>query len=44
MMKEIAENVFHISLIPRNGINCYIIDDVLIDAEIRSSAGKIIKK
>ncbi len=28
---------------PRNSINCYVIDDILIDAGIRSSAKKILK-
>jgi len=42
-MQEIAKNVFHIPLMPRNSINCYIIDDVLIDSGIRSSGSKILK-
>lgn len=42
-MIEIANNVFHIPLMPRNSINCYVIDDILIDAGIRSSANKILK-
>ncbi|SMD00411.1 MBL fold metallo-hydrolase [Pedobacter nyackensis] len=42
-MKEIAKGVFHLALMPRNAINCYVIDDILVDAGIRSSAGKILK-
>jgi len=42
-MKKIAENVFQIPLMPRNGINCYVIDDILIDSGIRSSGNKILK-
>jgi glyoxylase-like metal-dependent hydrolase (beta-lactamase superfamily II) len=42
-MKEIAKNVFQISLMPRNSINCFVIDDVLIDSGIRSSGKKILK-
>lgn len=42
-MKEIAKNVFQIPVLPRNSINCYIIDDVLIDAGIRSSANTILQ-
>ncbi len=42
-MKEVAKNVFQIDLFPRNGINCYVIDDILIDAGIRSSSSKILK-
>lgn len=41
-MKEIAKNVHQIALFPRNGINCYVIDDILIDAGIRSSGDKIL--
>lgn len=43
MMKEVAQNVYQIALFPRNGINCYVIDDILIDAGIRSSGNKILK-
>jgi len=42
-MKEIAKGVFQLALMPRNAINCYVIDDVLIDAGIRGSARKILK-
>lgn len=41
-MKEVAKNVYQIALFPRNGINCYVIDDILVDAGIRSSANKIL--
>lgn len=41
-MKEIAKGVFQLALMPRNSINCYVVDDVLIDAGIRSSAPKIL--
>lgn len=37
MINLIAPDVFHISLMPRNSINCYIIEDVLVDSGIRSS-------
>ncbi len=36
-MIEIAENVYHIPLFPRNLINAYIVEGFLIDAGIRSS-------
>ncbi len=42
-MKKIAGNVFQIPLMPRSGINCYVIDDILIDSGIRSSGNKILK-
>lgn len=37
MLRQIAHEVFQISLMPRNSINCYIIEGVLIDSGIRSS-------
>ncbi|MFK7000115.1 MBL fold metallo-hydrolase [Flavobacterium oreochromis] len=43
MMKKIANEVFHIPLLPRNSVNCYIIEGILIDAGIRSSFSKIKK-
>lgn len=42
-MKEIAKNVYQISLFPRSAINCYVIDDIIIDAGINSSGSKILK-
>ncbi|MNJ85214.1 putative metallo-hydrolase YflN [compost metagenome] len=41
-MQQIAKDVHHISLMPRDGINCYIIEGVLIDSGIRSSFNKIV--
>ncbi|GEM53519.1 putative metallo-hydrolase YflN [Empedobacter brevis NBRC 14943 = ATCC 43319] len=37
MLRQIAPEVFQISLMPRNGINCYIIEGVLVDSGIRNS-------
>ncbi|KAF2507809.1 MBL fold metallo-hydrolase [Flavobacterium zhairuonense] len=42
-MKNIAKDVYQIPLFPRNAINCYVIEDVLIDAGIRNSANTILK-
>ncbi|SHM68085.1 MBL fold metallo-hydrolase [Flavobacterium chilense] len=42
-MKTIAKDVYQIPLFPRNAINCYLIEDVLIDAGIRSSSNTILK-
>ncbi len=42
-MKEIAKGVYQLALMPRNAINCYVIDDVLIDAGIRHSAPGILQ-
>ena len=40
-MKKIAKDVYHMSLVPRNGINCYLIEDILIDAGTKKSFNKI---
>lgn len=42
-MKEIAKDVFQIPLLPRNGINAYIVEGYLIDAGIRSSSKKLLQ-
>ncbi|WP_428225557.1 MBL fold metallo-hydrolase [Flavobacterium sp.] len=42
-MKNIASGVYHIPLMPRNSINCYLIEGVLVDAGIRASFSKIEK-
>lgn len=43
MLRQIAPEVFQISLMPRNSINCYIIEGVLVDSGIRSSYSTIKK-
>ena len=40
-MREIAPDVFHIPVLPRNGVNTYLVGDVLVDTGIRTSAKKI---
>jgi len=40
-MKKIAEDVYHMPLVPRNGINCYLVEDVLIDSGTKKSFNKI---
>jgi glyoxylase-like metal-dependent hydrolase (beta-lactamase superfamily II) len=40
-MRQIAPDVFHLPLVPRNGVNAYVIGDVLVDTGLRTSAGKI---
>ncbi|MFB3385836.1 MBL fold metallo-hydrolase [Flavobacterium sp. LAR06] len=42
-MKNIAKDVYQIPLFPRNAINCYLVEDILIDAGIRSSGNIILK-
>lgn len=43
MLNRIAPKVYQISLIPRNSINCYVIEGVLVDSGIRSSYSAIKK-
>src|SRR3954452_804651 len=40
-MREIAPDVFHLPVTPRNGVNTYLLGDVLVDTGLRTSAGKI---
>ncbi len=40
-MRAIAEDVWQLPLVPRDGINAYLIGDVLVDTGIKQSAGKI---
>ena len=40
-MNRIADDVFHLPLMPRNGINAYVIGDVLVDAGMTSSGKKL---
>jgi len=42
-MNEIAPDVFQLPLVPRDGINAYVIGDVIVDAGLASSAKKIVK-
>ena len=42
-MRQIAPDVFHIPLTPRNGVNAYLIGDVLVDTGLSTSAGKLKK-
>jgi hydroxyacylglutathione hydrolase len=40
-MREIAPGAFHLPLTPRNGVNAYLLGDVLVDTGLRTSAKKI---
>lgn len=40
-MQQVAKDVYHIPLMPRNSINCYIVEGILIDSGIKSSFNKI---
>lgn len=41
-MNEVADGVFQLPLAPRNGINAYLVGDVLVDAGLKGSAKKIL--
>ena len=38
-MRSIADGVWHLALAPCDGINAYLIGDVLMDTGIKPSAG-----
>src|SRR5438270_2061692 len=40
-MREVADEVWQLPLLPRNAINAYLIGDVLVDTGVKQSAGKI---
>jgi hydroxyacylglutathione hydrolase len=40
-MRQIAPDVFHLPLVPRNGVNAYLLGDVLVDTGLRTSAKKL---
>lgn len=42
-MEQIAPDVHRLALTPRDGINVYLVGDVLVDAGIKQSAKKILK-
>ena len=43
-MKQLAEGVFQIALFPRSAVNAYVIEDVLVDAGIRSSGAQLLRE
>jgi glyoxylase-like metal-dependent hydrolase (beta-lactamase superfamily II) len=40
-MREIAPDAYQLPLVPRNGVNAYLLGDVLVDTGLRTSANKI---
>jgi hydroxyacylglutathione hydrolase len=42
-MRRVAEDVFHIPLSPRNGVNAYLLGDVVVDAGTKGAAKRLIK-
>jgi hydroxyacylglutathione hydrolase len=43
-MHEIGQDAFQIPLAPRNGVNAYLLGDVLVDTGMRTSAGRLLKE
>ncbi|MDO9409567.1 MBL fold metallo-hydrolase [Patulibacter sp.] len=41
-MREVADDVFHLPLAPRNSVNAYLIGDVLVDAGVALQAGRVL--
>jgi hydroxyacylglutathione hydrolase len=42
-MHQVAEDVWQHSVLPRNGINVYVVGDVLVDAATKQHAGGVVK-
>ncbi len=42
MIERVAEGVIRVPLAPLSSLNCYLLDDVLVDAGVRWSAGRIL--
>ncbi len=40
-MRELADGVFHLPLMPRAGVNAYLVGDVLVDAGFSWQAGRL---
>jgi len=43
-MREVADDVFHLSLSPRNSVNAYLIGDTLVDAGFSWQAGRVLSQ
>ncbi len=41
-MRELADGVFHLPLMPRAGVNAYLVGDVLVDAGFSWQAGRVL--
>jgi glyoxylase-like metal-dependent hydrolase (beta-lactamase superfamily II) len=42
-MRRVAEDVFHVPLSPRDGVNAYLLGDVVVDAGAKVNAKRLIK-
>lgn len=40
---EVADGVLHLPLTPRNGVNAYLLGDVLVDAGLKANGKKVVK-
>jgi hydroxyacylglutathione hydrolase len=43
-VQQLADDVWHLSGFPTNGVNVYVIGDVLVDAGVRLDRGRIVKQ
>ncbi|WP_051471375.1 MBL fold metallo-hydrolase [Patulibacter minatonensis] len=43
-MREVADDVYHLSLSPRSSVNAYLLGDVLVDAGMSFMAGKVLSQ
>jgi len=41
-MKQLADDVFQLALTPRDGINAYVLGDVLVDAGLKQSVKRVL--
>jgi hydroxyacylglutathione hydrolase len=42
-MRRVAEDVFHIPLSPRNGVNAYLLGDIVVDAGTKGAGRRLIR-
>jgi glyoxylase-like metal-dependent hydrolase (beta-lactamase superfamily II) len=42
-MNQVAERVWQIAVMPRNGVNTYLLGDVIVDAGYKSSGKKVVE-
>jgi glyoxylase-like metal-dependent hydrolase (beta-lactamase superfamily II) len=42
-MRRVAEDVFQIALTPRDGVNAYLVGDIVVDAGTKGAAKRLIK-
>ena len=42
-IRRVAEDVFHIALTPRDGVNAYLLGDIVVDADTKGAGKRLIK-